>query len=72
LKPKEWILYIICAFLVIIRVDFWNWGEIKEPIFLGWLSICELYQLSIWVVGVMLVFWVYNNFWYDPDKEKEE
>jgi len=69
LKPKEWILYTICAFLVIIRIDFWHWGKINEPIFLGWLSISELYQLMIWLVGVLLVYWVYKSFWYDPDKE---
>ncbi|AGL01713.1 hypothetical protein [Desulfoscipio gibsoniae] len=69
MKPKEWILYAMCVFLVFIRVDIWNWGKIKEPVFLGWLSIYELYQLMIWVIGTLLLFWVNKSFWYDPDED---
>lgn len=69
MRPKEWLLYAICVFLVIIRVDFWNWGKVSEPVFLGWLSSNELYQFFIWFVGLILVLWVFNSFWYDPDED---
>ncbi len=69
MKPKELLLYAICAFLVFIRVDLWNWGEISEPVFLGWLSYNELYQFFIWLVGFILVLWVFSSFWYDPDED---
>ncbi len=64
------IVYVAAVVLLFIRVDFWWWGTKIHPIFAGWITLPMLYQLGIWMVGVVLVFIVCFAVWKDEATEK--
>jgi len=62
-QKSVWIVYLLAAILMIIRVDFWWWGKEMPLVLFGWLSIPMLYQFGIWVAGFLLVLYVANYIW---------
>ena len=48
---------------MIIRVDFWWWGEEMPLTFFGWFSIPMIYQFGVWLAGFMLVLYVAKYIW---------
>ena len=62
-RKNIWIVYLLAAILMIIRVDFWWWGQEMPLVLFGWLSIPMLYQFGIWVAGFLLVLYVAKYIW---------
>lgn len=55
------------ALLMIIRVDFWWWGDAGAPLVFGWLTVPMLYQLGIWLCGWLLVLYTAGRLWSDSE-----
>ena len=62
------IVYALAVVLLFLRVDFWWWGTKIHPIIAGWITLPMLYQLGIWVVGVILVYIVCLVVWKDEPR----
>lgn len=56
-------MYLIAAFLMFIRIDWWWWGKKIGPFVFGWLSYPMLYQLLIWAVGWLVVIITCKYLW---------
>jgi hypothetical protein len=56
---------VAAAALMILRVDFWWWNELKSPVLLGWLSVPMLYQLGILLCGWALAVYAAGHLWKD-------
>ena len=63
------IVYVLAVVLLFIRVDFWWWGTKIHPIFFGWITLPMLYQLGIWIAGVVLVYIVCLVIWKDEPQQ---
>ena len=63
------LVYILAVVLLFLRVDFWWWGTKIEPIFAGWITLPMLYQLGIWIAGVVLVYIVCLVVWKDEPQQ---
>lgn len=59
----ELAVYLVAFILMIVRVDWWWWGWKIEPYAFGWLTLPMLYQVGIWLIGWLLVYFVVKYFW---------
>ena len=57
------IVYILAILLLFVRIDLWWWGTKIHPIMAGWITLPMLYQLGVWVAGVILVYIVCLCVW---------
>ncbi len=64
------IIYCLSALLMILRIDWWWWGTKIDPLIGGWLSLPMLYQIGIWLVGTVLVYWLCIGVWEKRDREE--
>ena len=62
-RKSLWFVYLLATVLMIIRVDFWWWGEEMPLTFFGWFSIPMIYQFGVWLAGFMLVLYVAKYIW---------
>jgi len=65
-RRGKWV-YLLAAVLMVIRVDFWWWGQEMPFVLFGWLSLPMLYQFAIWLVGYILVLYTAQVLWADDD-----
>ena len=56
-------VYIIAALLMIFRVDWWWWGTSTPLVLFGWLSLAEMYQIGIFLVGWLLLIYAAYFVW---------
>ena len=56
---------VAAAALMILRVDFWWWNQILEPVLFGWLTVPMLYQLGVFACGWWLAVYAAGNLWKD-------
>jgi hypothetical protein len=64
-KTRLSVVFAAAVLLMLIRVDFWWWGEVSPPVLFGWLTAPMLYHLGIWFSGWMLVLYAANHLWTD-------
>jgi len=69
---KEAMIYVIAGLLMIFRADWWWWGKATPIVLFGWLSVAEVYQLGIFIVGWALVFYAAYGVWKIDDKDEDE
>ncbi|MEW6275066.1 MAG: hypothetical protein AB1556_08135 [Bacillota bacterium] len=64
-KRRFWELavYLVAFILMIVRVDWWWWGWKIEPYVFGWLTLPMLYQVGIWLIGWLLIYFVVKYLW---------
>jgi hypothetical protein len=65
--PRNLFVFGAATILMIVRVDFWWWGEATRPVLLGWLTAPMLYQLGIWAAGWMLVLYASRGSWSETE-----
>lgn len=63
MATREIVVYLIALLLMLFRADWWWWGKITPIVLLGWLTVAELYQLAIWLVGWLLVIYTARRIW---------
>ncbi len=64
-RNRERSVYVLAVILMIIRVDFWWWGEEMPLVVFGWINVPMLYQFGIWVAGFALVLYTVKYIWVD-------
>lgn len=65
--PRHVFVFGAAVLLMLIRVDFWWWGEVTRPVLFGWLTVPMLYQLGIWAAGWLLVLYSTDRLWSDSE-----
>lgn len=61
------LVFSAAALLMIVRVDFWWWGDPSPALVFGWLTVPMLYQLGIWLGGWALVLYTASHLWRDSE-----
>lgn len=67
IRNRRRLVYAVAALLMILRVDFWWWGEPMSPVLFGWLNLPMLYQIGIWLAGYSLVLYTARVIWTDEE-----
>ncbi len=71
-KPKQvWIVCLLAALLMFIRVDVWWWGKDMPPVLFGSLSWPMLYQLLLWLAGWALTVYAVDTLGLDEGAEEK-
>lgn len=55
IRRQAWTIAVLVLLLMIVRVDFWWWGEDMPPVLFGVFNLPMIYHLLIFVAGWALV-----------------
>jgi hypothetical protein len=66
-KKQAWIVGSLALLIMVVRVDFWWWGEVMPPVLFGTVNLPMLYQGVLWAAG-----WALTVYAVDALKLEEE